>query len=142
MRIDHTLNTSKTLRGRVVGYFAQCGDLSTLSSHPTKPEALADLAKLIAFRCDGHSDDVNVISVRGHVGIFSYELNGYVRTQHVWPEDGHVSLISGSKTFREAEDSFRHHVAQQTWDGKLGHCDILPDSLQSEFASWCKFQLR
>lgn len=141
MRIDHTFNAHKLLNGRIVGYTAQCGDLITGASQPSKPEALADLAKLVAFRLNSHSDDVNVIAVRGHVGIFSWELGGYVRTQHVWP-DGHVSLISGDKTFRTAEDSFRHHVAQQTWDGTLGPCDILPDSLQLEFRSWCEFQLR
>jgi hypothetical protein len=116
-------------------------DLQTYPTRETKPEALSDLAKLVEFRCTYESTNVNVVTVRGHVGIFTYGLNAHVDVRHVWP-DGHVSHSGGSRSFKDEENSFRHQVAQLTWNGTLEAPDFLPACLHREFLSWCEFQLR
>jgi len=120
---------------------ASFGDIQTYEARATKPEALADLAAMVEFRCGHESANVKVVTVRGHVGIFSYGMNGHVDVRHIWP-DGHVSLMGGCRSFQDEENSFRLHVAQHTWDGTLADSDILPACLQREFRSWCEFQLR
>ena len=142
MRVDGLIRTHKTVRGRVTGYTAYYRDLETYPARATKPEALADLVQLIDARCSDESARVKVVCLRGHVGIFTYGLKGYVDSRHIHPGSNSPSLCSGLGTLEEAENSFRHHVAQLTWDGQLGPCDILPESLQREFRSWCEFQLR
>ncbi len=141
MRIDSTFRTIKDIRGRKLGYVAQFEDLHTVTVRATKPEAQNDLHQLIQKRCWESSSVVNIVSARGHVGVFSYNLNGAVETRHVWP-DGHVALSMGEETLRQAEDAFRFDVAQLTWDWTLGDCDILPTDKQSEFRSWAEWQLR
>ncbi len=129
-------------RNRRSGSFtARFKGISTLSSHTTAASAIAELAVRISTRCEDQSTYVNVIRVRDHVGVFSSDLYGYVQTQHAWP-DGHVSVSLGAKSMTEAEDSFRLHVAQMTWDGTLPeHCDILTADKLGEFRSWASFQL-
>ena len=98
--------------------------------------------QLIDARCSDESATVKVVCLRGHVGIFTYGLKGYVNSRHIHPGSNSPSLCSGLGTLEEAENSFRHHVAQLTWNGTLDGCDILPDHLQAEFRSWVQFQLR
>ena len=142
MKIESRVYALKNARGRKTGQFkASYGDVTT-GSHESPMAASEALAGLILARCQHSSTNVNVVSVRGHVGVFSYDLQGYVETRHAWP-NGHVSLVTGARDMREAEDSFRLHVAQQTWDNQLsGDCDILPHDKQSQFRDWCEWQLR
>jgi len=130
-------------RGPITGYVGRFRDLYT-STHKTKDEARAALALLIEARADWDSTKIHVVTVRGHVGIFAYDLAGYVNSRHIWPEDGRISDGgSGGRTFAEAEACFRMHVAQHTWDGTItDHCDILTDDKQGEFRSWCEWQVR
>lgn len=129
-------------RGSRNGNFtARFKGLKTLSSHSSPASALAEIATRISARCEDQSTYVNVVPIRGHVGVFSLDLNGYVQTSHAWP-DGHVSVSLGAKDMREAEDCFRLHVAQVTWEGTLPESsDILPADTLAEFRSWASFQL-
>jgi hypothetical protein len=108
--VDAEVKATKTVRGRINGYEANFASITEWSD--TKESASDKLLVRIAQRCDYRSTEVKVESVRGHVGIFSYGLFGDVATRHLWPEDGHVSLSTGSKTMDEAIASFRMHVAQ------------------------------
>jgi hypothetical protein len=122
-------------------FTAHFNGITTLRSHPSTESAIAELAEKIGTRCELQSTFVNVIRVREHVGVFSFDLHGYIMAQHAWP-DGHVSLTHGGKCMVEAEDSFRMHVAQVTWDGTLPkHCDILPATKLEEFQHWAAWQL-
>ena len=141
MKIDSRLTTIKNIHRRVVGYSAHFHSLGIAREHQTKDEATADLASMIAFRCEHESAEVKIASVRGHVGVFSYDLYGSIVTRHIWPE-GRVSQCSGPGTPGEAEAGFRNHVAQITWDGTLAASDILSEAQQCEFRWWCEFQLR
>jgi hypothetical protein len=141
MRIESTTHRVKSIRGHVAGYVANFQDIQTYPTRETKPEALQDLAKLVEFRCTYESTNVKVMTVCGHVGIFTYGLSGTVDIRHVWP-DGHVSHMGGTGSFDAEENSFRHHVAQLTWDGTLATPEFLPACLHREFRSWCEFQLR
>jgi len=76
MKIDSTLTTIKNIRRRVVGYSAHFHSLGTAKEHPTKDEAIADLARMIEIRCKYESAEVKIVTVRGHVGVFSYNLFG------------------------------------------------------------------
>ncbi len=97
---------------------------------------------MIEFRCKHESAEAKVTGLRGHVGVFSYNLFGSIASRHVWP-DASVSLSLANETMSEAEANFRYHVAQMTWDGTLNPSDILSDpQQQSEFQRWCEFQLR
>jgi hypothetical protein len=141
MYIDGKVYPLKTVRGHNTGKFVgRYRDVSTLE-FPSKESASEALSLLIATRCDYRSTAVNIVSVRGHVGVFSYGLDGSVDTRHVWP-NGHVSLMSGDSDMREAEDSFRYHVAQHTWDGTLAEPGVIPADKQRQFRSWAEFQLR
>jgi hypothetical protein len=141
MYIDGKVYPLKTVRGRNTGKFVgRYRDVSTLE-FASKESAQESLSLLIAARCDYRNTQVHIVSVRGHVGVFSFGLDGSIDTRHVWP-NGHVSLISGDKDTREAEESFRYHVAQHTWDGTLSEPDILPADKQRQFRSWAEFQLR
>jgi hypothetical protein len=141
MKIDSTLTTIKNIHRRVVGYSAHFHSLGTAEEHQTKAEATADLAAMIAFRCQYESAAVKITSVRGHVGVFSYDLYGGIVTRHIWPES-RVSQSSRPGAMVEAEAAFRHHVAQITWDGTLAPSEILSEAQQGEFRWWCEFQLR
>jgi len=141
VKISGKIQSIKNQRGRVQGYTAHCRSLGTATTRDTKDEALADLSALVAFRCEDQSSHVNVLPIRGHVAVISYNLFGGVDIQYVWP-DGHVSATGGYRSFHEAEDSFRLNVAQLTWDGTLTEPDILPSTMQREFRSWAEFQLR
>ena len=94
MKIDSRLTTIKNIHRRVVGDSAHFHSLGTARAHQTKDEATADLASMIAFRCEHESAEVKIASVRGHVGVFSYDLYGGIVTRHIWPEGG-VSQCSG-----------------------------------------------
>ena len=96
---------------------------------------------MITFLCEHESAEVKIASVRGYVGVFSYDLYGGIVTRHIWPE-GRVSQCSGPETPGEAEAGFRNHVAQITWDGTLAASDILSEAQQGEFRWWCESQLR
>jgi hypothetical protein len=141
MKIDSTVTTIKNSRRRVIGYSAHFHSLGTAKEHLTKDEATADLAAMIAFRCKYESAEVKIVTVRGHVGVFSFNLHGDMASRHVWP-DGTVALCSGIRTIAEAVDSFRYHVAQITWNGTLEPSDILTDAQQGELRHWGEFQLR
>ena len=141
MKIDSTLTTIKNSRRRVVGYAAHFHSLGTAREHLTKDEATADLATMITFRCQHESAEVKIVCVRGHVGVFSYNLFGAIASRHVWP-DGTVALSVANETIAEAGANFRYHVAQMTWDGTLEPSDILTDAQQGEFRWWAEFQLR
>ena len=141
MKIDSTLATIKNIRRRVIGYSAHYHSLGTAKEHQTKDAATADLAAMIAFRCKHESAEVKIVTVRGHVGVFSYNLFGAIASRHVWP-DGTVALSTADETLAEAETNFRYHVAQMTWDGTLAPSDILTDAQQAEFRWWGEFQLR
>jgi hypothetical protein len=142
MKIDSTLTTIKNVRRRVMGYSAHFHSLGTAREHLTKDEATTDLAAMIAFRCKYESAEVKIVTVRGHVGVFSYNLYGDIASRHVWP-DGTVALSIANGTIAEAVTSFRYHVAQMTWDGTLREpSDILTDAQQREFRWWGEFQLR
>jgi hypothetical protein len=122
-------------------FYASFKGISTMSSHTSAVSALEELSSLISARCEDRSTYVNVIRIRDHVGVFSSDLQGYFMTQHAWPA-GHVSVSLGAKSMTEAEDSFRLHVAQITWDGILPeHSDILPADKLDEFRYWASFQL-
>src|ERR1017187_4033445 len=141
MKINSTLTPIKKVHRRIVGYSAHFHSLGTAREHQTKDEATADLAAMIAFRCKYESAEVRIVTVRGHVGVFSYNLHGDIASRHVCP-DGTVALSIGNGTIAAAATSFRYHVAQSTWDGTLEPSDILPDAQQSEFR-WCsEYQLR
>ena len=127
MKIDSTLTTIKNIRRRVVGYSAHFHSLGTAKEHPTKDEAIADLARMIEIRCKYESAEVKIVTVRGHVGVFSYNLFGDVASRHVWP-DGTVALSIAHEPIAESVTSFRYHVAQMTWDGTLEPSDILTSS--------------
>jgi hypothetical protein len=141
MKIDSTLTTIKNIRRRVVGYSAHFHSLGTAKEHPTKDEAIADLARMIEIRCKYESAEVKIVTVRGHVGVFSYNLFGDVASRHVWP-DGTVALSIAHEPIAESVTSFRYHVAQMTWDGTLEPSDILTEAQQGEFRGWCEFQFR
>ncbi len=148
MNIQATIEPIKHAHGRgpITGYVGRFRDLCT-STHKTKDEARAALALLIAARANWDSTKIHVVTVRGHIGIFSYDLAGYVNSRHIWPEDGRISDGgTGGRTFAEAEACFRMHVAQITWDRARAHesdqADILPESKRREFRDWCNFQLR
>ena len=141
MKIDSTLTTIKNIHRRVVGYSAHFHSLGTAREHQSKDAATADMASMIAFRCKHESAEVKISGVRGHVGVFSYDLFGGIVTRHIWPE-GRISQCSGPGTMGEAEAAFRNHVAQITWDGTLADSDILSAAQQGEFRWWCEFQLR
>ena len=141
MKIDSTLTTIKNSRRRVVGYAAHFHSLGIARENLTKDEATADLATMITFRCQHESAEVKIATVRGHVGVFSYNLYGDIASRHVWP-DGTVALCLATGTVAEAECGFRYHVAQMTWDGTLADSDILSEAQQGEFRWWCEFQLR
>ena len=141
MKIDSTVTTIKNIRRRVVGYAAHFYSLGTAREHLTKDAATADLAAMIAFRCKHESAEVKIVTVRGHMGVFSLNLHGDIASRHVWP-DGTVALSTGNETIAEAVASFRYHVAQMTWDGTLDPSDILTDAQQKEFRWWAEFQLR
>jgi hypothetical protein len=134
LKIDSTLTTIKNIHRRVVGYSANFHSIGTAKEHQTKDEATADLAAMIAFRCQHESAEV-------HVGVFSYNLFGAIASRHVWP-DGTVALSVANETIAEAGANFRYHVAQMTWDGTLDPIDILTDAQQGEFRWWAEFQLR
>lgn len=142
MKINSTVNPLKTHRGRIAGYSAHFASISTASDHATKQEAQDDLLLLIAQRCDYRSTDVQVLAIRGHVGIFSYGLFGDVETRHLWPGESRVSHSSGSKSMEEAKASFRYHVAQHTWNGldETSSVSDLTEAQQREFTSWVHFQ--
>ena len=141
MKIDSTLTTIKNSRRRVVGYAAHFHSLGTARENLTKDEATPDLATMITFRCQHESAEVKIVCVRGHVGVFSFNLFGAIASRHVWP-DGTVALSLANETLAEAETNFRYHVAQMTWDGTLAPSDILTDAQQAEFRWWGEFQLR
>jgi hypothetical protein len=142
MKIDSTLTPIKNVHRRIVGYAAHFHSLGTAKEHQTKDEATADLAAMIAFRCKHESAEVKITCLRGHVGVFSFNLFGNIASRHVWP-DGSVSLSLANETMSEAEANFRYHVAQMTWDGTLDPSDILSEvQQQTEFRRWCEFQLR
>ena len=127
MKIDSTLTTIKNVRRRVMGYSAHFHSLGTAREHLTKDEATTDLAAMIAFRCKYESAEVKIVTVRGHVGVFSYNLFGDIASRHVWP-DGMVALSIAHEPIAESVTSFRYHVAQMTWDGTLEPSDILTSS--------------
>jgi hypothetical protein len=141
VKIDSTLTTIKNIHRRVVGYSAHFHSLGTAKEHQTKDAATTDLAAMIAFRCQHESAEVKIVSLRGHVGVFSYNLYGAIASRHVWP-DGTVALCLAKGTLAAAASSFHYHVAQLTWDGTLEPSDILTDAQQGEFRWWCEFQLR
>jgi hypothetical protein len=141
LKIDSTLTTIKNIHRRVVGYSANLHSIGTAKEHQTKDEATADLAAMIAFRCQRESAEVKTVCLRGHVGVFSYNLFGAIASRHVWP-DGTIALSVAYETIAEAGANFRYHVAQMTWDGTLEPSDILTEAQQGEFRWWAEFQLR
>jgi hypothetical protein len=143
MKIDATTKASKSYRGQILSYTAYYRDLGTARQHLTRETASTDLIGMIQFRCEHESARVEVLTLRSHVGIFSYGLHGDVATRHLWPGDGHVSLSTGDKTIEEAKASFRYHVAQITWtdwDLEQETSAILEDNQQEQFTSWARFQ--
>lgn len=142
IRLNAHADSVRDARGRRSGTFtARFKGISALSSHANTESALLELGARISARCEDQSTYVNVLPIRGHVGVFSLDLYGYVQTQHAWP-DSHVSVSLGAKSMMEAEDSFRLHVAQITWDGLLPESsDILPADKLEEFRHWASFQL-
>ncbi len=140
LRLAADVRTVKNLRNRkVVGFLASLGDLR--AQRNTKKEALDAIAKLIGVRCNFENTQVKVVPFRGHVGVFSFDLEGRVCTQHVWP-DSHVSLVAGAYCVEEAEASFKYHVAQHKWTGTAKETpEGLTEDQQREFASWVRFQL-
>jgi hypothetical protein len=144
VRINDRIVKVKNRSGRITGHQGAFGDLKTVTFATTKA-AESNLLEMIEGRCTYASARVHVVSVRGHVGIFSRTLDGGVYLQHAWP-DGHVGSSSGPGEldgYRDAEASFRLHVAQITWDsGRVETCDILPEFKQQEFRDWVEWQLR
>src|ERR1039458_10618047 len=112
VKIDITLPTIKNIHRRVVGYSAHFHSLGTATEHQTKDAASADLATMIAFRCQHESAEVKIVSLRGHVGVFSYNLYGAIASRHVWP-DGTVALSVANETITEAGANFRYHVRSE-----------------------------
>ena len=141
MKIDSQTRAVKSIRGRILGYESHYRDLGTAREHPTRDESNSDLARMLDFRASYESARVTVAAAGGHVGVFSYDLHGYVDTRHVWP-DGHVSLIGGSKTLQDAELDFRYHVAQSEWTFTASIPDYLPESKHADFRHWMDFQFR
>lgn len=144
MRIDSIVRPFKSVHGKILGFIAGYCDVQTQGVYPSKELAAAKLGELIQFRCSSESATVKVISIRGHVGIFSHGLLTGTETRHVAPGDSGAcrSVACSAETLQEAEESFRYNIAQLTWDGTLAPCDILPDSRQREFRSWTEWQLR
>jgi hypothetical protein len=141
LRLNTKVTAQKTARGKLKEYRASYESLYTYPSRPTKEEATKDLASLIEFRCQSESKRVEVLPIRGHVGIFSYEMDGFVVTQHLWPEDQHISVSTGDKSIQDAKDSFRYHVAQHTWDSTSDTSEILQtDEARRKFRFWTQFQ--
>jgi len=144
MKIDSSVKACKSMRGRILGYQAYYRGLGTYPEQPSKAEAEAKLAPMVKFRCERESARVDVIALRGYVGVFSYSMEGYVTTQVVHPgfEGTLQSSFSGDSSIAEAIESFRYHVAQLTWKDGTNVPEFVPESKCKEFQDWAKFQLR
>ena len=140
MHVNATVKPYKTTRGRIAGYIGSFASIST-QTHETKEAAQDELIRMIGFRCDYRSGEVKILKVLDHLCVITYNVLGHLDVRHVWP-DGHISLCCTSGPIEQAQESFRSHVAQTTWDHESLDSDLLTtEESRRDFRRWAQWQI-
>lgn len=137
-----TIRKQKSARGRVTGYAASYGPISTPEC-ATPIEATAQCEKQVDQALARLERGTRVFTWRGHTCVVSPTTAGWQYWTDTFSATDYA-VQCGTESREDAENSAYHHLAQNVWTREVADDEAfvegLPYSVRRQIRSWIAFQ--
>jgi hypothetical protein len=135
-----TVKKLKTLKGRIVGYDASIGEVTT--EGPTPREAAANCERAVLQALARLDRRATIGSWRGHVYVIAPTIDGWSYWLDTFSPGYGVTI--GKSDREDAEDGALSHLAQNVWTLDVSDDAAfvvgLPPKAKADITGWIRFQ--